>query len=415
MNDLVKVVEPDNVWTPSIMMSRARFNELMTWAEVLSKSSLVPPSLRQKGSGDRAEDLPPEQILANVFLVCEQADRWRMSANAVLQSATVIAGKLCYEGKLISGALDENLGIRLRYVYSGQEGSDDFGVEVFGKRPGDDHELSIKGTVRKWRTTRTGSPWANPANHESMLSYRGAREWCRRHAPRLLIGVFSDDEIEAVHLEVRAQNATLVQSLERARSAPSQQDGGFSAEGVQQALEDKRQVPMEPIKPRERDPVDREETKVAETKADVTSGQRAAQPVDSAASAPKADAGAAGSPQTAEPPQESPEPNKGEVSPGESGGADAAPVGTPADIRALLSKYNETLARATQEKSLKALAAKFWEGNGGWPPANAGLKNRASRIYAVREELLKIGTPANDEQKTQVRNLNDDLKEALAE
>jgi hypothetical protein len=52
-----------------------------------------------------------EQIMANCFLVVNQAVRWNMDPFAVAQCVSVVHGKLCYEGKLIAAIIEAKLGI----------------------------------------------------------------------------------------------------------------------------------------------------------------------------------------------------------------------------------------------------------------------------------------------------------------
>jgi hypothetical protein len=69
-------------------------------------------------------------------------------------------------------------------------------VTVSGVMP-DGVTESIEGTVTDWRTDGKNSPW-RPATYKKMLAYRGAREWARLYAPAVMLGVYSDDEMEAL-------------------------------------------------------------------------------------------------------------------------------------------------------------------------------------------------------------------------
>src|SRR5258708_3621680 len=116
-----------------------------------------------------------EQIVANCFLVVNQAVRWGMDPFAVAQCVSVVHGKLCYEGKLISAVLDAKLGVRLKYEWNNKLG-DEMAITVSGKFPDDGSTEKVAGTVADWKTTGKGTPWI-PKQYRKMLAYRGAREW----------------------------------------------------------------------------------------------------------------------------------------------------------------------------------------------------------------------------------------------
>ena len=111
---------------------------------------------------------------------------------AVMDCASVVHGKLMWEGKLIAAAIQALLGVRLTYEYSGQ--GEQRKVVVTGIL--DDIKMSIEGTVSDWKTSGSNSPWEKLANRDQMLAYRGARQWARRYAPEVILGVYAQDEFE---------------------------------------------------------------------------------------------------------------------------------------------------------------------------------------------------------------------------
>ena len=133
-----------------------------------------------------------EETTANCLRVVEQAQRWGFSPFAVMDHASVVHGKLMWEGKLVSAALDATLGIKLKYTYSGD--GQQRKVVVSGDIDGD--TMTVDGTVAGWKTSKNGSPWEKAGQHDQMLAYRGAREWTRRYAPSAILGVYTQDEFE---------------------------------------------------------------------------------------------------------------------------------------------------------------------------------------------------------------------------
>lgn len=165
------------------------FESIARIAEMMAQSPLVPETLRTVKVNGKLEDLPPEKITANCFLVIEQAARWKISPFAALGCASVIYGRLMWEGKLVAGVLDALLGVKLGYEFTGT--GDKMSVVVSGTLPGEDKSRTITGTVAAWKT----SQWAD-GTFEQRMAYRGAREWARRHAPAVLMGVSTEDEAQ---------------------------------------------------------------------------------------------------------------------------------------------------------------------------------------------------------------------------
>lgn len=146
-------------------------------AEVLSSASLIPEHLRNK-PGD-------------CLLVVMQAQRWGMDALSVAACTSVVRGKLCYEGKLVAAVLYSMGAVdgRLRYDFTGEGSSRS--VRVTGRPRGED-EQSVSGSVAAWATNNEA--WKR--DPDSMLVYRGTRQWARLYAPEALLGVYTPDEME---------------------------------------------------------------------------------------------------------------------------------------------------------------------------------------------------------------------------
>jgi hypothetical protein len=185
-------------------------------ATVMARSTLMPESLWMEGKKDDKQPLPYEQILSNCFLVVNQAVRWGLDPFAVAQCVSVVHGKLCYEGKLVSAVLQAKMGISLSHVIVGEGEatriylSDRVITEDVRKAlyPGcrrEDMRL-FDGSVAEWKTGGANSPWS-PKNFARMLIYRGTRDWCRIYEPALMLGVYTDDEMEDLDASVRSRGA----------------------------------------------------------------------------------------------------------------------------------------------------------------------------------------------------------------
>ncbi len=187
-NTLTERAESPIMQTGLSIFDNGTFEAISRVADAMAYSPLVPESLRTKKENSKTVDLPHEQVRANCFLICEQSSRWGISPFAALACASNIYGRLMWEGKLVAGVLEAKLGVRLDYQYEGS--GEKMTVIVSGTLPGETKVRTVNGTVADWKTDQ----WKQSA-YEQRLSYRGAREWARRHAPSIMLGVITDDEV----------------------------------------------------------------------------------------------------------------------------------------------------------------------------------------------------------------------------
>jgi hypothetical protein len=206
--------EAIQVYDPIPLLDTSRFEHMQRIAGTMAACSLIPDALRGN---------TPQVTLANCFLVVNQAVRWNMDPFAVAQSVSVVRGKLCYEGKLVAAVIEQKLGVRLRYEWNDKRG-DDFGVVVSGQFP-DGRVETIDGTVGQWQTKdkegRVSNQWKSLP--KLMLAYRGSREWARLFAPGVMLGVYTDDELQDMQegaKAVRARDVTPAPAERPALASP---------------------------------------------------------------------------------------------------------------------------------------------------------------------------------------------------
>lgn len=232
------------------ILDTAKFEHMQRVANVMASTSMIPDALSMaKIAGQRDPvPLPMEKVVANCFLVVNQAVRWGMDPFAVAQCVSVVHGKLCYEGKLVSAVLDAKLGLKLHHAFTGEAGKEDrriflsdepFDVETIAElRPGfrsPDRRI-FDGSVAEWKTTGTGTPWT-PKNFDRMLIYRGHRDWCRIYEPAIMLGVYTPDEMLDLSENARANRARDVtqdrpsladrMAAAKATGAPQDEPEGF--------------------------------------------------------------------------------------------------------------------------------------------------------------------------------------------
>lgn len=191
------------------MISPALLAHMTRVARVMAEASLIPESLwAEKDAAGNKKALPFRTILANCFLIVNQARLWKIDPFALAQATSVVHGRLMFEGKVITAVLESTRGITLRFTWIEGAG-DKLGIMVEERNPpeGEDaRALPVPGTVGDWKTKKKGGATSDAwtgRDAYNQLAYRGAREWARIHEPGVVMGVLfkGDDEVMSNRLE----------------------------------------------------------------------------------------------------------------------------------------------------------------------------------------------------------------------
>jgi hypothetical protein len=158
---------------------------------------LVPTTMREAmdlatvmaQAGFLAKEL---QTPGGAMFVIEQAMRWNMSPFAVAMETSFIQSKPMFSGKVVAAAVTSSGAItgRLAYTYDGS--GDDRRITVVGVLRGESEPRSVTVALRDARTNNR--IWQSQPDQQ--LAYHGARVWARRHAPEVMLGVASPEEME---------------------------------------------------------------------------------------------------------------------------------------------------------------------------------------------------------------------------
>ena len=148
----------------------------MRLAEMMAKGKLVPQPLQGQP--------------ADCLMVIEQATRWNMSPFAVAQCASVIQGKLMFEGKLVAAAIQSSgiLDGRLDYRFEGE--GNNRKVTCIGKIRGVAEPKEASVTMSDVKTNN--QMWQKQPDQQ--LVYSVSRLWGRRWAPEVMLGVYAPEE-----------------------------------------------------------------------------------------------------------------------------------------------------------------------------------------------------------------------------
>jgi hypothetical protein len=159
------------------------FEQAVAMAKMMSEARLVPKDLQGKP--------------ADCLLVIEQAINWEASPYAVAQCASVINGKLMFEGKLAGAIINARgpkfgLQSRLRYEFGGS--GQQRWIRAFAKLNGAEEEVRVE--LAKVKTTN--AMWEKQPDQQ--LVYSANRVWGRRHMPELMLGFSSPEEFNVEDL-----------------------------------------------------------------------------------------------------------------------------------------------------------------------------------------------------------------------
>lgn len=148
-------------------------------------------------------------VIARCVMVANLAREVGANPLMLLQTASIISNKLHLEGKAVSAIITARTGVKLAYRFgvwnpeleelefpeTQQDAAFFRGAGLrLGVRASDpeDPDRFVDGYVGLWKTTRTGSPWTDPANWRRQLRYRAAPEWARAYEPGAVLGFMSD-------------------------------------------------------------------------------------------------------------------------------------------------------------------------------------------------------------------------------
>jgi hypothetical protein len=195
----IRVVEDDSPL--AYIMDTAKFEHCYRIAEAMSRASLIPQHLK---GGTK------EETAANCFLVVNQALRWHMDPFLIAPETYSIQGKLGYQGKLVAAVINTRAGLaeKLRYDFSGEKGTDNFTVTVSGRFEGEAEPRTVSVSVGQAKTQN--QMWAK--DPEQKLVYTGSIRWARRHAPEVIMGVVTDDDLDAVREQAMIDGMKQVKS-----------------------------------------------------------------------------------------------------------------------------------------------------------------------------------------------------------
>lgn len=224
-NDIAITSQPGaTVGTAAAIFSPEGMNQLVRFAELMAQSkATVPQHLAGK----------PADCLA----VTMQAAQWGMNPFAVAQKTHVVNGTLGYEAQLVNAVVSSSnlLATRLNYRWDGDwsrvNGETDKSpsltvtVSAVIKGEADPRELTISMAQAG---VRNSPLWEQDPRQQ--LAYLCVKRWARLHAPDVLLGVYTPDELQEAAPRVErditppAATASGMNSLINAKTEQKQEE-----------------------------------------------------------------------------------------------------------------------------------------------------------------------------------------------
>lgn len=190
-NDIAITSQPGaTVGTAAAIFSPEGMNQLVRFAELMAASkATVPAHLAGK----------PADCLA----VTMQAAQWGMNPFAVAQKTHVVNGTLGYEAQLVNAVVSSSnlLSTRLNYQWDGDwskvngktDKSPSLTVTVSAILKGEAEPRAL--TISMAQAGVRNSPlWEQDPRQQ--LAYLCVKRWARLHAPDVLLGVYTPDELQ---------------------------------------------------------------------------------------------------------------------------------------------------------------------------------------------------------------------------
>lgn len=190
-NEITLTAQPGaTVGTAAAIFSPEGLNQLVRFADLMAQSkATVPAHLAGK----------PADCLA----VTMQAAQWGMNPFAVAQKTHVVNGALGYEAQLVNAVVSSSslLATRLNYRWDGDwskvsgktDKSPNLTVTVWATLKGETEPREL--TISMAQAGVRNSPnWE--VDPRQQLAYLCTKRWARLHAPDVLLGVYTPDELE---------------------------------------------------------------------------------------------------------------------------------------------------------------------------------------------------------------------------
>ena len=189
--NLATTTESRSVSTQAMVFDPATLANMQRMAEAMATARITVPKHLAGSPGD---------CLAIVM----QAAQWQMNPFAVAQKTHVVNGALGYEAQLVNAVVSASslLSSRIQYAFEGDwkgcngkaDKSDERAVVVSATLTGEHQPRSLRVSMAQVGEVRNSPLWVSDPRQQ--LAYLATKRWARLHAPDVMLGVYSVDELQ---------------------------------------------------------------------------------------------------------------------------------------------------------------------------------------------------------------------------
>lgn len=179
-----------NAFSPREAIADGSMDKMLRLAEVMASGRTTMPKHLHGNVGD-------------CMAVVTQAMQWNMNPFAVAQKTHLVNGTLGYEAQLIIAVINSSplLATRLAFEwapnFNGTNGKDDRSAEhwaeVRATLRGEPAPRVLRVSMAQVGSVRNSPNWVSDSRQQ--LAYLAAKRWARLHAPDVILGVYTPDEL----------------------------------------------------------------------------------------------------------------------------------------------------------------------------------------------------------------------------
>lgn len=185
--------ESRSVSTQAMVFDPQTLANMQRMAETMASARITIPKHLAGSPGD---------CLAIVM----QAAQWQMNPFAVAQKTHIVNGALGYEAQLVNAVVSSSplLSSRISYEWEGDwagcngkaDKSDARAVIVSATLRGEVRPRVLRVSMAQVGEVRNSPLWVSDPRQQ--LAYLATKRWARLHAPDVMLGVYTVDELEAI-------------------------------------------------------------------------------------------------------------------------------------------------------------------------------------------------------------------------
>lgn len=193
MNDLTTHHAPQApmLSTGIDMLDTEHMARMLEAAKIMATARVTLPKHLQGSAGD-------------CMAIIMQAANWNMNPFSVAQKTHIVNGTLGYEAQLVSAVVSSSslLKTRISYEWEGDwkavngktDKEDSRAVIVSATIKGESEPRTLRISMAQVGETRNSPLWVSDPRQQ--LAYLATKRWARLHAPDVLLGVYSVDELQ---------------------------------------------------------------------------------------------------------------------------------------------------------------------------------------------------------------------------